>query len=262
MAHIYACCNQKGGVGKTATAQNLSFALAEQGKRVLMVDLDPEYHLTTCSGLKAYQLKTTVYDVIEAAIELAPQPTITDVITPVAERIDLVPANELLSGAEPDLLRTSGGEFMVRTSLDPVRPAYDFILLDCPPNLGLITINALVASDHVILPVQADYLPMRAMQSTLKAISVIQQRTHLNPQLAVAGVLVTMTDHTSISQQILESIREVFKDRINVFNTVIRRRTAIRYAQRENISVLQYEPNGDAATDYRALAQEILSGDH
>src|SRR5687768_13801674 len=121
MAHVYACCNQKGGVGKTATAQNLSFALAEQGKRVLMVDLDPEYHLTTCSGLKAHQLKTTINDVIQAAIQLAPQPTIADVIISVAERIDLVPANELLSGVEPDLLRTSGGEFMLRTSLDPIR---------------------------------------------------------------------------------------------------------------------------------------------
>ena len=258
MALVYACCNQKGGVGKTATAQNLSYALAELGKRVLMVDLDPEYHLTTCSGLKAHQLKITIYDVIESAIELTAKPAITDVIVPIVERIDLAPSNELLSGVEPDLLRASGGEFMVRTSLEPVRAAYDFILLDCPPNLGLITINALVAADYVILPVQADYLPMRAMQSTLKAISVVQQRAHLNPNLAVAGVLVTMTDHTTISQQILEAIREVFKERIRVFETVIRRRTAIRYAQRENISVLQYEPNGDAAQDYRTLAQEVL----
>ena len=258
MALIYTCCNQKGGVGKTATAQNLSYALAELGTRVLMVDLDPEYHLTTCSGLKAHQLKLTIYDVIESAIHLNREPAITDVIISLTDRIDVAPANELLSGVEPDLLRASGGEFMVRISLEPVRAAYDFIILDCPPNLGLITINALVAADYIILPVQADYLPMRAMQSTLKAISVVQQHAHLNPNLAVAGVLVTMTDHTTISQQILESIREVFKERIRVFETVIRRRTAIRYAQRENISVLQYEPNGDAAQDYRALAKEVL----
>src|SRR5436853_5761892 len=115
MALVYAICNQKGGVGKTATVQNLGHALSELGHRVLLVDLDPEYHLTTCSGLKAHQLTTTIYHLIEAAIELASQPTITEVITAVGQGLDLVPANELLSGTEPDLLRTSGGEFMLRT---------------------------------------------------------------------------------------------------------------------------------------------------
>lgn len=262
MALVYAICNQKGGVGKTATVQNLGHALSEQGHRVLLVDLDPEYHLTTCFGLKAHELTTTIYHLIEAAIALVSHPTITEVITPVGQGLDLVPANELLSGTEPDLLRTSGGEFMLRTTLEPVRSTYDFILLDCPPNLGLLTINALVAADYVIIPVQADYLPMRAMQSTLKAVSLVQQRTHLNPQLAISGVLVTMTDQAKISQQILDAVREVFKDRITVFATVIRRRAAIRYAQRENVSVLSYEPSGDAAQDYRALAQEVLNDGH
>lgn len=261
-AHIYAICNQKGGVGKTATVQNLGHALSEQGHRILLVDLDPEYHLTTCSGLKAPQLTTTIYHLIEAAIKLAPQPTIQDVFVPISQGIDLVPANELLSGTEPDLIRTSGGEFMLRTTLEPARARYDFILIDCPPNLGLLTINALVAADYVIIPVQADYLPMRAMQSTLKAIALIQQRAHLNPHLAIAGVLVTMTDQAKISQQIAEAIREVFKDRIRVFDTVIRRRAAIRYAQRENMSVLTYEPTGEAAQDYRTLAQEVLADGH
>lgn len=259
MSVVLAICNQKGGVGKTATAQNLGFGLREYGKRVLMVDLDPEYHLTTCSGLKAQHLSQTIYEVLHASIELHDQPTITDVVLSLDDKIDLIPARESLSGAEPDLLRASGGEFMLRTCLEPVRSSYDFIILDCPPNLGLLTINALVAADQIVIPVQADYLPMRAMQSTLKAISVVQQRAHLNPHLEIAGVLVTMTDHAKISQQILTAIREVFIDRVRVFDTVIRRRVAIRYAQRENISVFQYEPDGDAAHDYRALSEEILT---
>jgi chromosome partitioning protein len=259
MSLVLAICNQKGGVGKTATAHNLSFGLRECDKRVLMVDLDPEYHLTTCSGVKQRHITQTIYEVLEAVIELEERPAISDVITSLGEKIDLVPASESLSGAEPDLLRASGGEFMLRTCLEPIRSSYDFIILDCPPNLGLLTINALVAADQVLIPVQADYLPMRAMQSTLKAIAVVQQRAHLNPHLKIAGVLVTMTDHAKISQQIVEAVREVFKDRVRVFDTVIRRRAAIRYAQRENVSVLQYESNGDAACDYRALTAEVLT---
>jgi chromosome partitioning protein len=256
---VLSVCNQKGGVGKTATTQNLGHALVEQGKRVLAIDLDPEYHLTTCSGHKANQLARTLYDVIEASINLEDHPSIKEVIVSTSYKMDLVPANDLLSGAEPDLYRTSGGEIILRSCLDPLRNDYDYVLLDCPPNLGLLTINALVAADQVLIPVQADYLPMRAMQSTLKAISVVQRRVNLNPSLTIAGVVVTMTDRVKISDQVIDAIREVFKDRVRVFETVIRRRAAIRYAQRENTSVLAYEPKGDAAADYRALAREVLS---
>jgi chromosome partitioning protein len=255
---VLAICNQKGGVGKTATAQNLGHALAEQGKRILAVDLDPEYHLTTCSGYKANKLHRTIYDVIAAAINLEERPTINEIILPTGYGVDLVPASDLLSGTEPDLYRTSGGEIILRTCLEPVRDTYDFVILDCPPNLGLLTINALVAADEVVIPVQADYLPMKAMQSTLKAISVVQRRANLNPNLAIGGVVVTMTDRSKISSQVIDALREVFRERLRVFDTVIRRRAAIRYAQRENTSVLAYEPTGEAACDYRGLAMEVL----
>ncbi len=257
-AIVFAVCNQKGGVGKTASAQNLGYALAEQGRRTLLVDLDPEYHLTTCSGYKDNQLDRTIFDVLEATINLEDKPTINDVILSLNSEVDLVPSSDLLSGAETDMYRTSGGEIILRTCLDVVRHSYDFVILDCPPNLGLLTINALVAADQVLIPVQADYLPMRAMQSTLKAISVVQRRVNLNPDLKVLGVLVTMADRVKISSQVQDAIRTVLKDRVRVFDTVIRRRADIRYAQRENTSVLEYNPNGDAAADYRALAKEVL----
>ena len=253
---VMAIVNQKGGVGKTTTTQNLGHALVEQGRRVLLVDLDPQANLTLCCGIKPDELQQTIYDPIAAAIRLDAHPTLSEVTIPTAFGAELAPANDELSGAEPDLYSAAGGELIVKQAIEPLREGYDYILIDCPPNLGLLTVNALTAADGVLIPVQADYLAMKGVGQLLKTIMVIQRR--LNQRLAIAGLLLTMADRTLISREVIETTRHAFEGRLPVFQTVIRRRVEMRESPRSGKSVLTYASTSDAACDYRQLAKEVM----
>lgn len=253
---VMAIVNQKGGVGKTTTTQNLGHALVERGQRVLLVDLDPQANLTLCCGIKPDELQQTIYDPITAAIRLDARPTLADVTIPTAFGAELAPANDELSGADPDLYSAAGGELIIRQVIEPLQESYDYILIDCPPNLGLLTVNALTAADTAFIPVQADYLAMKGVGQLLKTIMVIQRR--LNQRLAVAGLLLTMADRTLISREVIETTRHTFDGRLPVFQTVIRRRVELRESPRSGRSVLSYASASDAANDYRQLAKEVM----
>lgn len=251
-----AIVNQKGGVGKTTTTQNLGHALVERGQRVLLMDLDPQANLTLCCGIKPDELRQTIYDPITAAIRLDAHPTLADVTIPTVFGAELAPANDELSGADPDLYSAAGGELIIRQVIEPLRESYDYILIDCPPNLGLLTVNALTAADTALIPVQADYLAMKGVGQLLKTIMVIQRR--LNQRLAVAGLVLTMADRTLISREVIETTRHTFDGRLPVFQTVIRRRVELRESPRSGRSVLSYASASDAANDYRELAKEVM----
>jgi chromosome partitioning protein len=253
---VMAIVNQKGGVGKTTTTQNLGHALVEQGQHVLLVDLDPQASLTLCCSLKPDELGRSVYDPITAAIRLDAHPTLTEVIVRTTFGADLAPANDDLSGAEPDLYSAAGGELIIKQVIEPLRHSYDYILIDCPPNLGLLTVNALTAADTTLIPIQADYLPMKGVGQLLKTVTVIQRR--LNPSLSIAGLLLTMADRTLISREVIDTTRHTFEGRLPVFQTVIRRRVELRESPRSGKTVLTYASASDAATDYRELAKEVM----
>lgn len=218
-AFIVACANHKGGVGKTTTVANLAAAWAAAGRRVLAVDFDPQGSLGISMGIDVDALSLTVYDVLgeEGAALMA---TITRTSVP---GFDLAPANLDLASAEVELMSEVGHERFLADAIEPVRAAYDYVLIDCPPSLGVLTVNALVAADLVVVPMQAEYLAMRGIRQLLKAVSKVQKR--VNPRLRVR-VLVTMATGTLHSREIIDEIREVRGH--DVFETVIRR--SIKFA--------------------------------
>lgn len=252
MAQIIAVCNQKGGVGKTTTSVNLSAALAECGQRVLMVDMDPQGALTASWGVSINDGDITVYHLL--VNENASADRCLRVVRPL---LDLLPADINLSAAEFELFGALGRETVLQRVLRPLAPRYDFVVIDCPPNLGLLTINALVASTGVLIPLQCEYLAMRGLGMLLETLSRVKRK--LNPRLEVIGILATMYNvRTTHAREVLEEVRSVFGNR--VFNTVIT--TSIRFpeASLAHCPILEYAPDHPGAAAYRVLAQEVLNG--
>jgi chromosome partitioning protein len=249
LAKVIAFANQKGGVAKTTTTLNLGVALRERGKRVLAVDLDPQGNLTMSQGMNPDQLERSMFDVLVRSLP------IEEVIH--HAEIDIAVSSIDLAGAELALSSMIGRERALQKALAPVRGSYDFILIDTPPSLGLLTVNALTASDDVIVPVQCEYLSLRGLvqlQNTLRMI-----RENLNPAVDIRGILPTMYDGRTVhSREAIEMLTESFGD--VVFKTRIRK--TVRYAEApvQGTSVLKYDPYGTAAEAYRDLAEEVLSG--
>ena len=249
MGQVISFANQKGGVAKTTTTLNLGVALVERGKRVLCVDLDPQSNLTMSQGIDPDDLERTMFDV------LVHKTPIEDVI--LNREIDLAASSIDLAGAELALSSMIGRERALQKALLPVRSAYDYILIDTPPSLGLLTINAFVAADGVIVPVQCEYLSLRGLVQLQNTLTMI--RENLNPNVDIVGILPTMFDKRVLhSREAVEILQENFGDL--VFKTRIRK--TIRYAEApvKGLSVLKYDPTGAAAEAYRDLAKEVLHG--
>jgi chromosome partitioning protein len=246
-ARTLALANQKGGVAKTTTTLNLGVALREMGLRVLVVDLDPQSNLSMSQGIDIEDLGTTMFDVLLGS---AP---ITDVIY--AREVDIAAAGIELAGAELALSATMGRERALERALKPVRELYDYILLDTPPSLGLLTINAMVAADGVIVPVQCEYLSLRGLAQLQQTLA--QVREHLNPGAAIVGILPTMYDGRTIhGREAVDLLEESFGD--VVYRTRVGKTIRFAEAPVRGTSVLRYDPEGQAARWYRAFAREVV----
>jgi chromosome partitioning protein len=253
MAVVIVIANQKGGVGKTTTAINLGSALNELGQRVLLVDLDPQSALSAGLGVDSYQLEETIYDVLVDS-----RVTMQSIIRSVRANLDVAPSNIDLAAAEVELISAIGREYIFKEALAPVRGNYDYILVDSPPSLGLLTVNALTAADEVIIPLQCEYLALRGMRSLLETIEKV--RAKLNPHLEIRGILGTMFNSRTLhAQEVIDEIRSIFGDK--VFDVVIK--SSIRFAEAPVVhqSLLEYEPRHEGAMAYRKLAEVIVNGE-
>jgi chromosome partitioning protein len=249
MAHVIAFANQKGGVAKTTSTVNLGAALRERDLRVLAVDMDPQGNLTMSQGIDTEGLEKSMYDV------LVHRTPIGDVIY--ERELDVAASTIDLAGAEMALATMIGRERALQRAIDTVRDDYDYILIDTPPSLGLLTINALTASEGVIVPVQCEYLSLRGLLQLERTLEMI--RENLNPDVRIKGILPTLFDaRTHHGRESIEVLRDNFGDL--VFDTVVRKTIKFAEAPVGGTSVLKYDPRGSGADSYRALAREVLNG--
>ena len=249
MSKIISICNHKGGVGKTTTCINIGTGLSNMGKDVLLIDLDPQSNLTESLGIQSAEM--TIYGALREDYRLTP--------VSLAENLGIVPSTLDLSAAEIELSSEAGREVILREILEPIKDEYDFIFVDCPPALGLLTVNALTASDEVYLTIQAQYLALRGLTKLLEVIEKVKRR--LNSSLHIGGVLITQYDGRKIlNRNVAESIRRYFGDR--VFNTVIRDNVALAEAPSSGEDIHRYNPKSHGAEDYSELCREILSKHH
>lgn len=247
---VMAIINQKGGVGKSTTAINLSAALGELGKQVLLVDLDPQGNSSSGLGIEKSQVHNCVYDVLlnDVAIE--------DVIIPdVGEGLDLVPATINLAGAEVELVSEMARENRLKDAVGSLRGKYDYVFFDCPPSLGLLTVNALVAADKLLIPIQCEFYALEGVTKLLDSMKRV--KTRLNPTLDIFGVLLTMYDgRTTLSRQVVEEVRSYFGK--TVFTTLIPRTVKLSEAPSFGQPITQYDPSGKGAQSYVNLAKEVV----
>ena len=247
---VMAIINQKGGVGKSTTAINLSAALRELGKQVLLVDLDPQGNSSSGLGIEKSQVHNCVYDVLlnDVAIE--------DVIIPdVGEGLDLVPATINLAGAEVELVSEMARENRLKDAVGSLRGKYDYVFIDCPPSLGLLTVNALVAADKLLIPIQCEFYALEGVTKLLDSMKRV--KTRLNPTLDIFGVLLTMYDgRTTLSRQVVEEVRSYFGK--TVFTTLIPRTVKLSEAPSFGQPITQYDPSGKGAQSYVNLAKEVV----
>lgn len=250
MLKIFAVANQKGGVGKTTTVINLASCFALAGKKTLVVDFDPQGHATSGLGLDKNSLSLTIYSC------LFDGPNFPNLIQETKfKNLMIIPANIDLAGAEVELVEVPQREERLRQILEKIRSRFDFIFIDCPPSLGILTINALGAADSVIIPVQCEYYALEGLSQLVESINLIKSR--LNPQLSIEGVILTMQDlRTNLSHQVINEVREFFQDK--VFKTVIPRNVRLAEAPSFGQPIIQYDIRSTGAEAYMRLAKEIL----
>lgn len=248
MAKIISIANQKGGVGKTTTAINLSSLLAAAEKKTLLVDIDPQSN--SSSGLSVTNQQISVYDVLADKVKI--NDAIINTFMPF---LDLLPSNINLVGAEIELVDVEGREAKLKKALNEISSNYDFILIDCPPSLGLLTLNALTASNSVLIPVQCEYFALEGLGQLLNTINIVKK--HFNPELSIEGVLLTMFDsRLRLSHQVAEEVRKYFGDK--VYNTVIHRNVRISEAPSYGKPIILYDAISSGAKNYMSLAAELL----
>jgi chromosome partitioning protein len=250
MGRIISIASQKGGVGKTTTAINLGACLAQENKRVLVVDIDPQGNATSGLGTNGNDQRHTTYEVLIGQAEVNQAIMPTSLAT-----LDLMPAGQRLSGAEVELVGMMARETRLKSCLAKVRDEYDYVLIDSPPSLGLLTINSLTASDSVLIPLQCEYLALEGLTQLIGAIRLVQD--HLNPALRIEGVLLTMFDaRLNLSQQVADEARKFFAER--VYKTVIPRNVRLSEAPSFGKPIVLYDPHSSGAESYRELAREVL----
>jgi chromosome partitioning protein len=252
MTKVYALANQKGGVGKTTTAVNLGAYLAEGGQRVLLVDVDPQANATSSLGIDKHKVRRSTYDALVGDAQLEDIIVLTSRL-----RLDLAPSSPALAGAEVEMVPLDRREYLLRKVLHPVRERYDTIIIDTPPSLGLLTLNALTAADNgIIIPVQCEYLALEGLTELMRTIGLVQNR--LNPLTRVAGVVMTMFDvRTNLAQQVVEEVRRHFGDL--VFQAIVPRSVRLGEAPSYGEPILSYAPGSPGALAYEALAREVIA---
>ena len=254
MTKIYAVANQKGGVGKTTSVINISAFLAKSGRKVLVVDMDPQANATSGFGYNKYEVEKSTYDL------LLEEATIDDVVVSHAEyRLDILPAHPELAGAEVELVNAIGREYRLKNMLESLNGRYDYILIDCPPSLSLLTVNALTAAiNGIIIPVQCEYLALEGLTQLTQSIELVQK--YLNPDLKVRGLIMTMYDsRTNLSRQVVEEVRNYFPGR--VFRTIVPRNVRLSEAPSYGQPISAYAPNSPGGIAYKVLTAEILKSD-
>ncbi len=254
MSIVYAIANQKGGVGKTTTAINLATYLAAAGRRVLLVDIDPQSNTTSGIGAAKNIRPHTIYDLL---VQQDDELTIFDVIVPTQRReLVVAPCTVDLAAAEIELVGTLAREGRLRQVLEPIRQRCDYIFIDCPPSLGLLTVNALVAADAVIIPIQCEYLALEGLSHLLNTVQIVKSK--LNPGLYIGGVVLTMYDpRTRLAGEIVREVRSHFPK--EAFQTIINRNVRLSEAPSFGQSILDYDPTSPGAVSYRALAKEVMA---
>lgn len=251
MSKIIAIANQKGGVGKTTTSVNLGAGLASLGKRVLLVDIDPQGNTTSGVGINKADVVNCIYDII--INEVHPKDAICGTKV---EGLDIIPATIQLAGAEIELVPTISREVRLKKSLQLIKHHYDYILIDCPPSLGILTINSLTAADSVIIPIQCEYYALEGLSQLLNTVRLVQK--HLNTSLKIEGVLLTMLDaRTNLGIQVIEEVKKYFQEK--VYRTIIPRNVRLSEAPSHGQSIITYDPRSKGAEVYLELAKEVIS---
>ena len=253
MGRVIAIANQKGGVGKTTTSINLSAALAERGKKVLVIDTDPQGNTTSGFGLDKNELENSIYELMigECSIEDAIQKNVVEDL----DGVDIIPSNVNLAAVEIELIDADQKEFILREAISKVKDNYDFIIIDCPPSLSMLTVNAMTTANTVLVPIQCEYYALEGLSQLVHTVNLVRDR--LNPELEMEGVVFTMFDSwTNLSLQVVENVKEHIQE--NVYKTIIPRNIRLAEAPSYGLPINIYEPKSAGAEAYRLLADEVI----
>ena len=251
MGRTIAIANQKGGVGKSTTAINLSSCLGEMGQKVLTIDMDPQGNTTSGMGVEKNEVENTIYELLLGESKLE------DCIIPLKfDNLSLVPSNVNLAGAEIELIGVDDKEFILKKAIDQVRDQYDFIIIDCPPSLNMLTINAMTTADTVLVPIQCEYYALEGLSQLMHTIELVQER--LNPELEMEGVVFTMYDaRTNLSLQVVENVKANLDQKI--YKTIIPRNVRLAEAPSYGMPITKYDARSTGAESYRLLAEEVIN---
>lgn len=251
MGRIISIANQKGGVGKSTTAINLSSCLGEMGKHVLTIDMDPQGNTTSGMGIEKEEQENTVYELLLNAC------SVEDCIIPLEfEGVSLIPSNVNLAGAEIELIGVEGKEFILKNELEKIRENYDFIIIDCPPSLNMLTINAMTTSDTVLVPIQCEYYALEGLSQLMHTIDLVSER--LNPNLEMEGVVFTMYDaRTNLSLQVVENVKKNLNQ--NIYKTIIPRNVRLAEAPSHGLPINYYDSKSTGSESYKLLAEEVIN---
>ncbi|MBQ3552675.1 MAG: ParA family protein [Clostridia bacterium] len=251
MAKIIAIANQKGGVGKTTTALNLSACTAQEGKRVLAIDIDPQGNMTSGLGIQKERVDFSIYDLLINGVSAKEA-----ILQTAVSGLDIIPANIELAGAEIELVSAIAREHVLNRALRGIKKNYDYIIIDCPPSLGLLTLNALTAADTLIVPIQCEYYALEGLSQLMNTVKLV--KTHLNPDMDVEGVVLTMFDaRTNLSSQVVSEVKKFFKNK--VYDTIIPRSVRLSEAPSFGLPITLYDPKCTGARAYTSLAKELIA---